>query len=111
LTTGHLQTQSEYAEGVYLFRGWISAGELGRGCSWQVGQVARLQYFLEIEIDTPASMEEHLPTFRLEKEVEITTDCWETMNSELQSTGGVPTPALGLARCLLDKEIMYNSIY
>lgn len=104
LTTGHLETLSEYSEGVYLLRGWIPAGFLGRGCSWRIGQLARLQYFLKIDIDSPEFMEEHLPAFRLEKEVEITTDCWEAMNRELQSTGGVPTPALGLAQSLLDKE-------
>ncbi|KAJ3993482.1 hypothetical protein F5050DRAFT_1577553 [Lentinula boryana] len=108
LTSGHLETRSEYSEGVYLLRGWISAGELGRGCSWQVGRIGRLQYFLEVEIASPASMEDHIPAFHLEKEVEITTDCWETMNRELQSMGGVPTPALGLERCLLEKESEYE---
>ncbi|KAJ3739311.1 hypothetical protein DFH05DRAFT_1407556 [Lentinula detonsa] len=108
LSSGHLETRSEYSEGVYLLRGWISAGELGRGCSWQVGRIGRLQYFLEVEIASPASMEDHIPAFHLEKEVEITTDCWETMNRELQSMGGVPTPALGLERCLLEKESEYE---
>ncbi|KAJ3981126.1 hypothetical protein F5890DRAFT_1418295 [Lentinula detonsa] len=108
LSSGHLETRSEYSEGVYLLRGWISAGELGRGCSWQVGRIGRLQYFLEVEIASPASMEDHIPSFHLEKEVEITTDCWETMNRELQSMGGVPTPALGLERCLLEKESEYE---
>lgn len=104
VTTGHLETLSEYSEGVYLLRGWISAGELGRGCSWQLGHLAQLQYFLEIEINSPELMEEHLPVFSLTKEVEIMTDGWETMNRELRSTGGIPTPALGLARCLQGKE-------
>ncbi|KAJ3823162.1 hypothetical protein F5880DRAFT_1482746 [Lentinula raphanica] len=108
LTSGHLETRSEYSEGVYLLRGWISAGELGRGCSWQVGQIGRLQYFLVVEIASPASMEDHIPAFHLEKEIEITTDCWETMNRELQSTGGIPTPALGLERGLLEKESEYE---
>ncbi|KAJ3759049.1 hypothetical protein EV360DRAFT_42656 [Lentinula raphanica] len=108
LTSGHLETRSEYSEGVYLLRGWISAGELGRGCSWQVGQIGRLQYFLVVEIASPASMEDHIPAFHLEKEIEITTDCWETMNRELQSMGGIPTPALGLERGLLEKESEYE---
>ncbi|KAJ4477444.1 hypothetical protein J3R30DRAFT_219612 [Lentinula aciculospora] len=108
LTSGHLETRSEYSEGVYLLRGWISAGELGRGCSWKVGQIAQLQYFLEVEIASPAAMEDHIPAFRLEKEIEITTDCWEMMNRELQSMGGIPTPALGLERSLLEKESEYE---
>ncbi|KAJ4467183.1 hypothetical protein C8J55DRAFT_232147 [Lentinula edodes] len=110
LTSGHLETRSEYSEGVYLLRGWISAGELGRGCSWRVGQIARLQYFLVVEIASPAWMEDHIPAFHLEKEIEITTDCWETMNRELQSMGGVPTPALGLERCLLERESDYYEV-
>ncbi|KAJ3813688.1 hypothetical protein EV368DRAFT_45971 [Lentinula lateritia] len=110
LTSGHLETRSEYSEGVYLLRGWISAGELGRGCSWTVGQIARLQYFLVVEIASPAWMEDHIPSFHLEKEIEITTDCWETMNRELQSMGGVPTPALGLERCLLERESDYYEV-
>ncbi|KAJ4497288.1 hypothetical protein C8R41DRAFT_759767 [Lentinula lateritia] len=110
LTSGHLETRSEYSEGVYLLRGWISAGELGRGCSWRVGQIAQLQYFLVVEIASPAWMEDHIPAFHLEKEIEITTDCWETMNRELQSMGGVPTPALGLERCLLERESDYYEV-
>ncbi|KIK66665.1 hypothetical protein GYMLUDRAFT_238912 [Collybiopsis luxurians FD-317 M1] len=133
LTTGVLETRSEYSEGVYLLRGWISAGELGRGCSWRVGELARLQYFLRVEMDPvderaraqlrsphgadfggakggASALGEHLPAFVLEKEVEITTDCWETMNRELWSMGGLPTPALGLARCVVEKEGLQEAV-
>ncbi|KAF9058572.1 hypothetical protein BDP27DRAFT_1343326 [Rhodocollybia butyracea] len=108
LKTGRLETCSEYSEGVHLLWGSIDAGYLGQGCSWKVGHLAQLQYFFEIEIDAPAHMEDHLPSFKLQKVVELTTDCWETMNRELQSTGGLPAPALGLGRCLLEKELNQN---
>ncbi|KAF5357553.1 hypothetical protein D9757_012361 [Collybiopsis confluens] len=116
LTTGYLETRSEYSEGVYVLRGWISAGELGRGCSWRVGQLARLQYFLRVETSPSqersggGALEKHLPSFVLEKEVEITTDCWETVDRELSSMGGLPTPALGLARCVVEKEGLQGSV-
>ncbi|KAJ3719266.1 hypothetical protein C8R42DRAFT_643537 [Lentinula raphanica] len=79
LTSGHLETCSEYSEGVYLLRGWISAGELGRGCSRQVGQIGRLQYFLVVEIASPASMEDHIPAFHLlgDDESGAAVDGWD----------------------------------
>lgn len=121
LSTGHLETLSEYSEGVYLLRGWISSdehldhGEFGSEGSWQIGDIAHLQYFLEVEIDSPTSMEGHLPAFRLEKEVEITTDFWEdavdamddSREPHIQSLNGrgVDSPAWGLARSFVGQGI------
>ncbi|KAF9060054.1 hypothetical protein BDP27DRAFT_1340264 [Rhodocollybia butyracea] len=76
LTTGRLETRSEYSEGVHLLRGSIDAGYLGQGCSWKVGHLAQLQYFFEIEIDAPAHMK---------RSSSVLTRLWETMNRELQS--------------------------
>lgn len=42
----------------------------------------------------------HVPSFRHEEMLEVTTDYWGTVGRELNSTGGTPTPALGLARQL-----------
>lgn len=39
----------------------------------------------------------HLPSWRQEMEVQLTTDLWGTLERELIATGGTPTPALALA--------------
>lgn len=39
----------------------------------------------------------HMSSWRTDIPVQLTTDLWGTLESELIATGGVPTPALAMA--------------
>ena len=39
----------------------------------------------------------HVSSWRTEIPVQLTTDLWGTLESELIATGGVPTPAIAMA--------------
>lgn len=63
------------------------------------------QYILRVHIFPPNHVANHLPSFRHEEPLRITTDFWGTLDRELASTGGTPTPALGLASELVTESI------
>ncbi|KAK7036681.1 hypothetical protein VNI00_011346 [Paramarasmius palmivorus] len=105
---GRPKYQSEYKEGVYILRGWVDAGEVGKESSWKLGGVASQQYVLRVSIHPPDHLLDNLPTFEHECAVEIMTDECDSLQRELHSMGGIPTPALGLARGLIsESEVDY----
>jgi hypothetical protein len=42
-------------------------------------------------------MMSNVPSWKIEMDVQLTTDLWGTLDSELIATGGIPTPALALS--------------
>ncbi|ESK90831.1 hypothetical protein Moror_16537 [Moniliophthora roreri MCA 2997] len=106
VSAGRPKYQSEYAEGVYILRGWVDAGGMGREGSWTLGDVAKLQYVLRITIYPPEHLLDNLPTFEHDEVVEITTDEYGG-EREVWSMGGVPAPAIGLARVLMEEASGY----
>jgi hypothetical protein len=117
IATADMQDDKEYAEGINLLRGVIQAGLEGRETSWRVEDVAEVQvtllnlgspslsrtlrlcsqYIIRVLLCPPSCLVSHVPSFIHEEVVEIATDNWGLLERELMSTGGTPTPALGLA--------------
>ncbi|KAF4578585.1 hypothetical protein EYR36_000392 [Pleurotus pulmonarius] len=100
LASAHLRYYNEYSEGITLLRGSVRAGAEGKESSWCVKGIAETQYILRVMINPPTHLYGHLPSFKHDEKLQITTDSWGTLERELASTGGTPTPALGLASCL-----------
>ncbi|KAF8078141.1 hypothetical protein FPV67DRAFT_1775426 [Lyophyllum atratum] len=100
ISTAELRTSKEFTEGVRMLRGFIQAGTGGEEASWQIEDVIEIQYVLRTILRPPDSLVDHIPSFRNEEVLQITTDYWGTLDRELSSVGGTPTPALGLARSL-----------
>ncbi|KAF9001943.1 hypothetical protein BDQ17DRAFT_1426228 [Cyathus striatus] len=97
VSTASLRQAREYNEGITMLRGEIQAGDAGRECSWGLKDYAEVKYLLRIALRPPNPLSGHIPSFRHEEVLEITTDEWGTLERELSSTGGTPTPAVGLA--------------
>lgn len=99
ITVGRADIRSikETVAGVTHLRGVIQAGKPGRENSWNVYAMADVQYIVRTTIHPPKSMLCNLPSWKVEIEVQLTTDLWGTLDSELTATGGIPTPALALA--------------
>ncbi|KAL0574588.1 hypothetical protein V5O48_007373 [Marasmius crinis-equi] len=89
---------SEYNEGVSVLRGCIETGEAGTQCSWRLGNYASIRYVLRVTVHPPEHFAGALPSFTHEVPLELSTDQWGTLQRELSSMGGVPTPALGLTK-------------
>ncbi|KAJ8456431.1 hypothetical protein ONZ45_g18723 [Pleurotus djamor] len=100
LASAHLRFINEYSEGITLLRGSVRAGAEGKECSWCVKGVAETHYILRLMINAPSNLADHLPSFKYDVPLELTTDSWGTLERELTATGGTPTPALGLANNL-----------
>lgn len=113
ISNGKLRYQNEYNEGLTLLRGYIDAGEAGKESSWRLGDTAEVQvryacwrpcycpvfpsqYLLRVTVTPPKHIQGHIPDFKHEEIVDLTTDHWGALDRELNSTGGVPTPALGM---------------
>jgi hypothetical protein len=99
LASGELKFLNEYKEGLALLRGFVDAGEAGKECSWKLGDTAEATYVLRAMLVPPKNMQEHLPSFKFETQVELTTDVFGSLEREVASTG-VSMPALGLVSCL-----------
>ncbi|KAL0947343.1 hypothetical protein HGRIS_013461 [Hohenbuehelia grisea] len=104
IASAQMRYINEYSEGVTLLRGTIRAGAEGRESSWCVEGVAETQYILRVILHPPNHVTGHLPSFRNDEVLQITTDSWGTLERELTATGGTPTPALGLASNLVGKS-------
>ncbi|KAF9255430.1 hypothetical protein L218DRAFT_991876 [Marasmius fiardii PR-910] len=98
LATSRPKLHSEYHEGVYMLRGCVGTGKAGTQCSWRLDNYAGVQYLLKLSITPPLPFVENLPSYSHEEVVELTTDHWGTLQMELTSMGGLPTPALGLSK-------------
>lgn len=101
-----------------MLRGVIQAGTAGGENSWEIEDVMGVQvispsvvclgsmrlqfdcaqYVLRAVLRPPGKLVDHIPTFSHEEILHITTDYWGTPDRELNSVGGTPTPALGLAK-------------
>ncbi|KII88947.1 hypothetical protein PLICRDRAFT_53444 [Plicaturopsis crispa FD-325 SS-3] len=84
----------------------LQAGSAGQENSWGIEGIVDTQYFIRVVLSPPCSVSGHVPSFRHEEPVKIMTDPWGHYERELLSTGGVPTPALGLAAPLRDMEAL-----
>lgn len=100
VSSATLRYGREYTEGVTLLKGEIKAGEPGKEVSWKLDAVAEVQYVLRILLKPPNNLVGFVPSFRHEEVIKITTDMWGILDRELSSTGGTPTPAIGLAASL-----------
>ncbi|KAG7092055.1 hypothetical protein E1B28_008436 [Marasmius oreades] len=98
LATSRPRLHSEYREGVYMLRGSVGTGTAGSQCSWKLDNYAGVQYVLKLSITPALPFVDNLPSFSHEEVVELTTDNWGSLHRELTSMGGLPTPALGLAK-------------
>ncbi|KAF8919626.1 hypothetical protein CPB85DRAFT_1248949 [Mucidula mucida] len=95
LTTGYFTTQ-EAKDGSYVLTGNVTAGKAGKEASWSIPDTVGTEYILRVSVDAPKHLAGHIPNFRHEKVVKLTSDPCGTIERELSATGGVPTPALGL---------------
>ncbi|KII92281.1 hypothetical protein PLICRDRAFT_50698 [Plicaturopsis crispa FD-325 SS-3] len=75
----------------------LKAGSAGQENSWGVEGNIDVQYFVRVVLTPPASVADRVPIFRHKEPVKIMTDPFGQYERELLSTGGVPTPALGIA--------------
>ncbi|KAG6833471.1 hypothetical protein H0H87_006043 [Tephrocybe sp. NHM501043] len=100
LSSAKLQTSKEFGEGVKWLRGDVQAGIPEGEASWKIEGVINVQYALRIVVRPPGGLAHHIPSFQHEENVKITTDHWGTLERELASVGGIPMPALGLAKNL-----------
>ncbi|RDB21347.1 hypothetical protein Hypma_011413 [Hypsizygus marmoreus] len=101
VSSAHLCTSKEYSEGTRLLRGTLQAGIAGGESSWVIDDLAGIQYVICAILRPPDNLLKHIPSFRHEEIVQITTDHWGTLDRELSSVWGTPTPALGLARSIM----------
>ncbi|KAF8894413.1 hypothetical protein BD779DRAFT_1435077 [Infundibulicybe gibba] len=96
ISSAQLRYQKEYMEGITLLRGVIQAGTEGRENSWKIDDVAEVQYILRVNVLPSRGLLSHIPSFRHDQPLQLTTDYWGSLERELSATGGMPTPALGL---------------
>ncbi|KAK0489082.1 hypothetical protein IW261DRAFT_393822 [Armillaria novae-zelandiae] len=75
--------------------GSIQAGCTGRESSWRLEGVASMEYILRVHITAPKHLLQKMPTFCHETVITLTTDEYGTLQRELKTIGGIPTPALG----------------
>ncbi|KAL0059159.1 hypothetical protein AAF712_014131 [Marasmius tenuissimus] len=94
----HPKHHSEYEEGVAMLRGSVETGDAGSQCSWRLGAYASVEFVLRASIQPPERFADVLPSFEHEEILELSTDLWGTLQRELSSMGGVPTPAVGLRK-------------
>ncbi|KII91132.1 hypothetical protein PLICRDRAFT_496148 [Plicaturopsis crispa FD-325 SS-3] len=98
-------TSQESADGcVSRIKCKLQAGCVGHESSWGVEGTIDIQYFIRVVLGPLGSVADNVPSFRHEEPVKITTDPFGLHERELLSTGGVPTPAIGLARCELRRR-------
>ncbi|KAI0781095.1 hypothetical protein BD413DRAFT_20835 [Trametes elegans] len=83
-------------EGTAYLRLELQAGEAGRECSWRVEDVVAVEHAIRLVIFPPEHVK-HLPVYRCEVPVTLTTDQYGTLQNELLALSGVPFPALGLS--------------
>ncbi|KAF9036897.1 hypothetical protein BDZ89DRAFT_1157391 [Hymenopellis radicata] len=99
LSTGSFTTQ-EAKDGSYVLSGNVRAGKAGKEASWSIPDTVSAEYILRVSVVVPKNLAGHIPNFRHEKVVKLTSDPCGTIERELRATGGVPTPALGLQSAL-----------
>ncbi|KAF9452844.1 hypothetical protein P691DRAFT_148967 [Macrolepiota fuliginosa MF-IS2] len=87
----------EYREGIIFLKGEVQAGDPGKEVSWALDGVAEVQYVLRVTLKPPTNLIGSIPCFKHEEVLKLTTDSWGILDRELSSTGGTPTPAIGLA--------------
>jgi len=92
-----IQNIKEPVDGMVYLSGIIPAGRPGRESSWKVYAMVDVQYVVRATVYPPKSMVCSVPSWRVEMDVQLTTDLWGTLDHELIATGGIPTPALALA--------------
>ncbi|KAF5386881.1 hypothetical protein D9615_001685 [Tricholomella constricta] len=100
ISSAELRTSKKLTEGVRVFRGFIQAGAAGGEASWQIDNIIAVKYVLRAILRPPVGLVDYIPSFRHEEVLQIMTDYWGTLGRELISVGGLPTPALGLAKSL-----------
>ncbi|KDQ60614.1 hypothetical protein JAAARDRAFT_31573, partial [Jaapia argillacea MUCL 33604] len=74
----------------------LKAGKCGGETSWKVQHKADVQYIIRATLRPPQMMAKHLPSFRCDHLIQLTTDHYGTLDTELLVMGGVPVPAVGL---------------
>lgn len=116
---GSITESKVVTDGIVHAKGVIPAGKAGCENSWAVSHVmditvshiprseysvftaARLpqllQYYVRTIIEPPDTVSSHLPSWRNDTVVQITTAHYGTLENELISTGGVPSPAAAMA--------------
>jgi hypothetical protein len=110
-----LREVPQSSEGVSIFRGKVRAGEAGREYSWGIKSIAEVQvcphaheyprgnkvyltqYIFSALLRPPDGIVEHLPIFKHEEVIEVTTDRFESLERDRLRR---PMPALGLLRSL-----------
>jgi len=73
----------------------LSTGQAGCESSWKVDGVVETSYLIRV-IVRPPSYAKNLPMFTVDAPVVLTTDLYGSLQHELLTMDGVPTPALGL---------------
>ncbi|KAL4250431.1 hypothetical protein ABKN59_003339 [Abortiporus biennis] len=73
----------------------MQAGEPGYESSWMLDGSVGVEYAIRVIIRPPCYAK-HLPAFQHDEPVELTTDQFGSLERELLTMNGVPTPALGL---------------
>lgn len=99
------------SQGKVFLRGSIQAGRAGKESSWRLEGVASMEYILRVHVTMPKHLLGKMPTFRHEAAITITTDEYGTLQRELKTMGGIPTPALGLQITHSDEPITFANVF
>ncbi|KAH9908251.1 uncharacterized protein BXZ73DRAFT_60000 [Epithele typhae] len=95
LSRADIYLADESQEGTAYLRLEVQAGEAARESTWKVHNVVAVEHILRLLILPPSHLE-NFPMFKYEVPLQITTDQYGTLQSEILAMGGVPFPALGL---------------
>ncbi|EKM55636.1 uncharacterized protein PHACADRAFT_121358 [Phanerochaete carnosa HHB-10118-sp] len=85
----------------------LEAGAMGRECSWSVDGVIDIQYVIRISVRPPKGTP-HLPIFRHDEMVQLTTDPYESLETEML-TGNISAPAFGLTTLRPGPDSIYQT--
>ncbi|KAK0446874.1 hypothetical protein EV421DRAFT_231379 [Armillaria borealis] len=110
MASGSVNSRRE-SQGKVFLRGSIQAGCAGRESSWRLGGVASVEYILRVYVTVPKHLLGKMPAFRHETVITLTTDEYGTLQRELKTMGGVPTPALGLQITHSDEPITFANVF
>ncbi|EMD38565.1 hypothetical protein CERSUDRAFT_82841 [Gelatoporia subvermispora B] len=83
-------------EGHVKIKAQVQTGEAGKEMSFRVDGAVAVEYCIRIVIRSPANVKGP-PILRHEEPLQVTTDRFGSLTTELLMMGGIPTPAIGLS--------------
>ncbi|GJE86962.1 hypothetical protein PsYK624_030450 [Phanerochaete sordida] len=85
----------------------LEAGAMGKECSWSVENIVDVLYIIRFCVRPPKDTP-HLPLFRHEEVVQLTSDPYESLETEML-TGNISAPAYGLTSLRPGPEFIYQT--